>query len=688
MPEPLAAGEATPLLGGNASGSSDSSGRSNETLQKKVWEFLEAKTAEGALYSKFMVFLIIASVLAFIVGSLFVEPYNQDYPWAIRGSDESICEDFCDALWFGNRTDNGLAWLGVGSTSILEVFTILVFTVEYLLRIWTSPLEGYSNPIAFILTDFFSWVDLASTLPFYLNAFVFEDDIGSTQFLRMFRLFRMMRVEGGKYDSAFSMCGDVYRAQKSILGTAAFVGLTTWISVSSLYYVVERRNPDMIYCGQAPKDFCETDPEDMDISLCVIDHWGMVDCSAAGCQGTEDVPEPCYNLYQSIPMSSYYTLLNLFGEFPLFDQHSVGGQIVGTLTSLVAVFIFALPVGIIGNGFESEIDKRRKNTDDSPIVERSITTSSYLATGDDFASSLYNFFFASDSKLGKHVEYLINLLIIGTTLTFMIDTIDELPDGYRVFQGYFEFFAVLVFTAEYVAKIYAAVTCDPMYSNKSLSSSLWFYGTSFLPLVDLLGFLPFWINLFGFGGQVIDTSGPSGVGGTFVKALRLLRIFRFEKYTHAFLSFDDIFTRNSDILSVTLFSSIMLWVFFSALLYVTERDNGDPEMASNYNNVPNSMWMTMLNLSGENPLAQYSLVGKIATGILGLFATAIFGIPIGILGGGFEEVVEEEQKTMAAKPMPRLRALLPLRNQLPALERTQKSGVTTSQTDWARLLPR
>ena len=68
--------------------------------------------------------------------------------------------------------------------------------------------------------------------------------------------------------------------------------------------------------------------------------------------------------------------------------------------------------------------------------------------------------------------------------------------------------------------------------------------------------------------------------------------------------FDDVFSRNLDVLSVTFFSSLLLWVFFGALLYVTERNNPDPEMAANYNNVPNSMWMTLLNLSGEAPLAQ------------------------------------------------------------------------------------
>jgi hypothetical protein len=124
----------------------------------------------------------------------------------------------------------------------------------------------------------------------------------------------------------------------------------------------------------------------------------------------------------------------------------------------------------------------------------------------------------------------------------------------------------------------------------------------------------------------------------------LLRLFRFERYTHAFTSFDDVISRNADVLAITGFSAILVWVFFAAWLYFTERDNPDDEMAVFYKTVPDAMWVTLLNLAGESPLSQYSSAGKVATGILGLFATAIFGIPIGLLGAGFEEVVAEENE--------------------------------------------
>ena len=124
----------------------------------------------------------------------------------------------------------------------------------------------------------------------------------------------------------------------------------------------------------------------------------------------------------------------------------------------------------------------------------------------------------------------------------------------------------------------------------------------------------------------------------------LFRLLRFEKYTKAFTSFDDVLRDNMDVLAMTGFSALLLWIFFGSLLYLTERDSLDKEMANYYKTVPHSMWITLLNLSGECPLAHYSGFGKIILGFIGVFATAIFGVPIGLLGAGFEELVTEEEE--------------------------------------------
>jgi voltage-gated potassium channel len=619
-----AASEDTPLLaagrGRGASSPNTTATSTPTTSRANLFAFLEAKTPAGLKYETFIIVLILINVAAFIAGSLFVPKYNTE-AWAAR--DGGICGNLCDSLWFGNFGDNALQFLGIGSTSVLEIFTVAVFTVEYLLRLCTADLEdtryqGWTGRLRFIPT-FFSMIDLASTVPFYIDSFILtHSDIEASSFLRMFRLLRMMRVEG-RYDTALTMIDDVYRQQKAVLGTALFVGVTTWMTVSALYYTAERRNLDMIYCGAAP-DYCNADT--INVQDCIIDEWGITNCTAAGCPGTVENPEPCYNLFNSIPMASYYALLNLFGEFPVATQHSSAGQIVGTLTAVVAVAVFALPAGIIGNGFEDVIAARKAangnaNRAAGPIVEEGGMTLGFVANDRTRRGRVYNFLHGLTVPGAVSFDYFINALVVATAFTFMLDTVYGVSGRIHVVLDSLELISVTIFTVEYCLRLYSAGE-DPKYNH---AGGRLRYMTTFLSLVDLLSFLPFCLEVFWTGKVITARSDSSSTWSNLVKSLRLLRILRFERYTHAFTSFDDVISRNLDVLTVTAFSALLLWILFAAFLYITERDNPDDEVASNYSTVPNSMWVTLLNLAGESPLCQYSGAGKVATGILGLFAT-------------------------------------------------------------------
>jgi hypothetical protein len=210
-------GESTPLLLAGAFGSNGDAVFSNDeqtisildeesprSSRKALFDFLEAKTIAGRKYETVIICLIVVNVISFILGSLFQEEYN-DLSWARR--DSGICQNLCDALWFGNYADNGLESLHLGTTSILEIFTVVIFTVEYVLRLYTCDLEdekfqGFAGRLRYIPT-FFSVVDIASTLPFYVDAFLDDTNVAGSAFLRMFRLLRMMRVEG-RYDTALT----------------------------------------------------------------------------------------------------------------------------------------------------------------------------------------------------------------------------------------------------------------------------------------------------------------------------------------------------------------------------------------------------------------------------------------------------------------------------------------------------
>jgi voltage-gated potassium channel len=68
--------------------------------------------------------------------------------------------------------------------NIVELFSILIFSLEYLLRLFTSP-----KPFRFIFS-FFGLIDLIAILPFYISMGM---DLKSLRAVRLFRLLRLLK---------------------------------------------------------------------------------------------------------------------------------------------------------------------------------------------------------------------------------------------------------------------------------------------------------------------------------------------------------------------------------------------------------------------------------------------------------------------------------------------------------------
>ena len=132
------------------------------------------------------------------------------------------------------------------------------------------------------------------------------------------RLFRIMRVEG-RYIDAFTVFDDIFEDSTGLLRTSGFVGVTTWILCSSLYYLAEKDNPQMLL-----------DPDD-----------------------------PSSGRFRSILSSSYFCLVNLFGEYPLSANHSPWGKVIGVLVAVISVNVFSILTGIFGNGFQEYAEHKQ-----------------------------------------------------------------------------------------------------------------------------------------------------------------------------------------------------------------------------------------------------------------------------------------------------------------------------------------
>lgn len=90
----------------------------------------------------------------------------------------------------------------------------------------------------------------------------------------------------------------------------------------------------------------------------------------------------------------------------------------------------------------------------------------------------------------------------------------------------------------------------------------------------------------------------------------LFRLLKFERYSRGFKILYMVLMRSQGILAVGGMAAACCLVFSSALMYYAERNNPDPNMSKYYSSVPRAMWVTLLNLSGEAPLCDYTLVGR------------------------------------------------------------------------------
>ena len=198
-----------------------------------------------------------------------------------------------------------------------DVFCVTVFTIEYVLRVWSCTVDDrYAEPIRgrlqFMISPY-ALIDLFAILPFYLPVVIGEH--GAARMLRVFRLFRLLKIT--RYSRSTSLITDVFRRKSRELAITALVMSIWLVFVSTLMYYVEH----------------SAQPE----------------------------------VFSSIPASIYWGIITLttVGYGDVVPVTSVG-RALGSLIALLGIAIFALPAGIFASGFTQVLEERRRGTQYCP----------------------------------------------------------------------------------------------------------------------------------------------------------------------------------------------------------------------------------------------------------------------------------------------------------------------------------
>lgn len=180
---------------------------------------------------------------------------------------------------------------------VIEVISVIIFTIEYILRIYMS-----EKKLRFIFS-FFGIIDFLAILPFYLAFGVDLRSLRALRFLRLFRIFKLVR-----YNKALNHFSRAIRGAKEQIFLFIFITLLLiYFSAVGIYYFENEAQPEHFY------------------SIFDSLWWAIITLTTVG-----------------------------YGDvYPI----TVGGKVFTFVILMIGLGIVAIPTGIISSALTTSVDK-------------------------------------------------------------------------------------------------------------------------------------------------------------------------------------------------------------------------------------------------------------------------------------------------------------------------------------------
>ncbi|MEE2755223.1 MAG: ion transporter [Myxococcota bacterium] len=229
-------------------------------------------------------------------------------------------------------------------------------------------------------------------------------------------------------------------------------------------------------------------------------------------------------------------------------------------------------------------------------------------------------------KLARFINGSILALIAINVVVGIIETVKPIEQAYTEFFYYFEFISVMVFSVEYVLRLWSC-TVDERYRG-ALSGRFKMAMTP-MAIIDLLAVLPFYLATF----MAIDLR--------FVRVLRLVRLFRLfraGRLASAFRMLAKVIRSKREELGLCILILLLVLVFSSSVMFLIEGQEPDTQFTS----VPATMWWGMMTITtiGYGDMYPVTALGRIFGSVVGFLGICVFALPVGVLASGFSDELD------------------------------------------------
>ncbi len=219
------------------------------------------------------------------------------------------------------------------------------------------------------------------------------------------------------------------------------------------------------------------------------------------------------------------------------------------------------------------------------------------------------------------------LLIVGNVIAIVLESVESIYADYHLLFDRFETFSVLVFTCEYLLRLWACVEDTRFYHSVKGRLA---YMVTFMAIVDLVAILPFYLSMF----TTLDTR--------FLRVLRLLRIFKLTRHFHSLEVLIQVIRQEGSVLASAMFILLVLMIVASGGMYVAEHD-AQPEA---FGSIPRAMWWAAVTLTtvGYGDIVPITEGGKLFAVVITVLGVGMAALPAGIVAAGLTRELQKRRE--------------------------------------------
>jgi voltage-gated potassium channel len=224
----------------------------------------------------------------------------------------------------------------------------------------------------------------------------------------------------------------------------------------------------------------------------------------------------------------------------------------------------------------------------------------------------------------RFVSRFIILLIVVNLVAVTLETVPSLEADYGRWLAAIEWASLVVFTAEYLARLWCAPEHTPTRHLSAMRARIKF-ALSAAGLVDLFAVLPFWFALF----VPLDLR--------FLLVFRVGRFLKLARYSPAVRSLIEALYNERR----ALFGSVVILMgttlVTASLMYLAERHVQPDKLGT----IPDAMWWAIVTLGtiGYGDVVPITAAGKVIAAVTIFCGLGILALPVGIIATAFSQMM-------------------------------------------------